>query len=172
MKIKTKTLFENIVAICIILDCESVWKWMHGSGYFRLALTLCLIGSLMALLLRDGAVVRYGSKNRAIFMGFYLSFLVIYNVVVNSTHIMDVFQLAITITLMLLFFNNEENIRGSRFLLCKPCKMMEARKPGLRARLSCCHDAGKKTVLIVRGYHDKRTSETRRDLAALQEPSL
>ena len=111
MKIKTKTLFENIVAICIILDCESVWKWMHGSGYFRLALTLCLIGSLMALLLRDGAVVRYGSKNRAIFMGFYLSFLVIYNVVVNSTHIMDVFQLAITITLMLLFFNNEENIR-------------------------------------------------------------
>lgn len=67
---------------------------------------------------------------------------------------------------------NQENIRGSRFLLCKPCKMMEARKPGLRARLSCFHDAGKKTVLIVRGYHDKRTSETRRDLAALQEPSL
>lgn len=47
MKIKTKTLFENIVAICIILDCESVWKWMHGSGYFRLALTLCFVGSLL-----------------------------------------------------------------------------------------------------------------------------
>lgn len=111
MKIKTKTLFENIVAICIILDCESVWKWMHGSGYFRLALTLCLIGSLMVLLLRDGAVVRYGSKNRAIFMGFYLSFLVIYNAAVNSAHIMDVFQLVITLALMLLFFNTEENIR-------------------------------------------------------------
>lgn len=111
MKIKTKTLFENIVAICIILDCESVWKWMHGSGYFRLALTLCFMGSLMALLLRDGAVVRYGSKNRAIFMGFYLSFLVIYNVAINSAHVMDVFQLALTLALMLLFFNNEENIR-------------------------------------------------------------
>ena len=84
MKIKTKTLFENIVAICIILDCESVWKWMHGSGYFRLALALCLMGSLMVLLLRDGAVVRYGSKNRTIFMGFYLSFLVIYNVAVTG----------------------------------------------------------------------------------------
>mgnify|MGYP001779044870 FL=1 len=111
MKIKTKTLFENIVAICIILDCESVWKWMHGSGYFRLALALCLMGSLMVLLLRDGAVVRYGSKNRTIFMGFYLSFLVIYNVAVNSVHIMDVFQLVITLALMLLFFNTEENIR-------------------------------------------------------------
>lgn len=111
MKIKTKTLFENIVAICIILDCESVWKWMHGSGYFRLALTLCFVGSLIALLLKDGAVVRYGSKNRAIFMGFYFSFLVIYNVAVNSVHIMDVFQLVITLVLMLLFFNNEENIR-------------------------------------------------------------
>ncbi len=111
MKIKTKTLFENIVAICIILDCESVWKWMHGSGYFRLALTLCFTGSLIALLLRDGAVVRYGSKNRAIFMGFYLSFLVIYNAAVNSAHIMDVFQLVITLVLMLLFFNTEENIR-------------------------------------------------------------
>ena len=111
MKIKTKTLFENIVAICIILDCESVWKWMHGSGYFRLALTLCFMGSLMALLLRDGAVVRYGSKNRAIFMGFYLSFLVIYNVAINSAHVMDMFQLALTLALMLLFFNNEENIR-------------------------------------------------------------
>ena len=32
MKIKTKTLFENIVAICIILDCESVWKWMLSLG--------------------------------------------------------------------------------------------------------------------------------------------
>lgn len=112
MKIKTKTLFENIVAICIILDCESVWKWMHGSGYFRLALALCLMGSLMVLLLRDGAVVRYGSKNRTIFMGFYLSFLVIYNVAVNSVHIMDVFQLVITLALMLLFFNTEENIRN------------------------------------------------------------
>ena len=111
MKIKTKTLFENIVAICIILDCESVWKWMHGSGYFRLALTLCFVGSLIALLLKDGAVVRYGSRNRAIFMGFYLSFLVIYNVAVNSAHIIDVFQLVITLALMLLFFNNEENIR-------------------------------------------------------------
>ena len=62
-------------------------------------------------MLRDGAVVRYGSKNRTIFMGFYLSFLVIYNVAVNSVHIMDVFQLVITLALMLLFFNTEENIR-------------------------------------------------------------
>ena len=36
---------------------------------------------------------------------------VIYNVAVNSVHIMDVFQLVITLALMLLFFNTEENIR-------------------------------------------------------------
>lgn len=74
MKIKVATLFETIVAICIILDCESVWKWMHGSGYFRLALSLCFIGSLIVLLFKDGAIVRYGSKNQAIFIGSTLSF--------------------------------------------------------------------------------------------------
>ncbi len=72
---------------------------------------LCFVGSLIALLLKDGAVVRYGSRNRAIFMGFYLSFLLIYNVVINSAHIIRCCQLVITLTLMLLFFNNEENIR-------------------------------------------------------------
>ena len=107
MKIKVATLFETIVAICIILDCESVWKWMHGSGYFRLALSLCFIGSLIVLLFKDGAIVRYGSKNQAIFIGFYLSFFLIYNIVINSAHTIDVCQLVITITLMLLFFNNE-----------------------------------------------------------------
>ena len=112
MKIKTATLFESIVAICIILDCESVWKWMHGSGYFRLALTLCFVGSLMVLLLRDGAMVRYGSKNQAIFLGFYLTFLIIYNILINSAHMIDVCQFVITIVLMLLFFNNEDNIRN------------------------------------------------------------
>lgn len=112
MKIKVATLFETIVAICIILDCESVWKWMHGSGYFRLALSLCFIGSLIVLLFKDGAIVRYGSKNQAIFIGFYLSFFLIYNIVINSAHTIDVCQLVITITLMLLFFNNEECIRS------------------------------------------------------------
>jgi len=73
MKIKVATLFETIVAICIILDCESVWKWMHGSGYFRLALSLCFIGSLIVLLFKDGAIVRYGSKNH-----FYRILLIIF----------------------------------------------------------------------------------------------
>ncbi|MCI7715912.1 MAG: hypothetical protein MSH67_01835, partial [Mitsuokella jalaludinii] len=47
---------------------------------------------------------------------------------------------------------NEEHIRGSRFLLCKPCNMMGARKPGLRARLFAVMKLGRRLFLIVRGY--------------------
>ena len=51
IKINITLLLESIIAICIVLDCESIWKWTDKGGYFKFAISLFLIISLIFLII-------------------------------------------------------------------------------------------------------------------------
>lgn len=111
MKKQTIAFLETIIAICIILDCESVWKWMRGSGYFRLILELCFTTSLICLLLIKKHIIQRKEYTVSIYIGLYLAFFLIYNMFINSARIIYTIEFVITIALMLLALHDEKIIR-------------------------------------------------------------
>lgn len=123
MKIKVTSLLETIIAFCILLDCESVWKWMNHSGYFRLILAVCFVGALLALSLRNGIKVNKHEKLLLFFLLLYFLIFGFYNLSINSSHGLDTLQLIVTILLMVLYFRDSKNIynvmeRCSKILCC------------------------------------------------------
>lgn len=111
MKKQTTAFLETIIAICIILDCESVWKWMHGSGYFRLMLSLCFITSLLCLLIIKKNGLRRKEYIAAVCIGLYLAFFLIYNMFANSARTVNTVEFVTTIALMLLALHDTKIIR-------------------------------------------------------------
>ena len=109
MKISKIGFFETIVAICIIINCESVWRWMNHSGYVRLAVFLCITGSFLILILRSGAKVQIRNLKFHVSLIVYLLVFLLYNLVVNFSHAWDTIQITIIILLFSLYCSNGEN---------------------------------------------------------------
>lgn len=112
MKIKVQPFFETIIALCIILDCESVWKWMHHSGYFRLALVACFILSFVVLYMRKKVKLFRHNGMMFGFLFLYLMIFFIYNAAFNYTHLLDTLQFITIIILMILYFKDNTNIES------------------------------------------------------------
>lgn len=109
MKISKISFFETIIAICIIINCESVWRWMNHSGYVRLAVFLCATASLLILILRNGAKIRMrNGKFHAFFVAYLLIFWA-YNFAINSSHTWDTIQITVIILLFSLYCSNGKN---------------------------------------------------------------
>ena len=116
--------FETLIALCIVLDCESIWKWMDHSAYFRIALVFCYIASLAMLVFLYGKI--YRKEHVIAFLALYLSVLLFYNAFVNYSRFMDTVQLVLCLFLMVLYFKKTQNIahileRCSRILYFLAC---------------------------------------------------
>lgn len=106
MKIKLKSFLEMLVAICIVLDCETIWKWMNHSGYVKAGIFLCLVFSLIILIFFIQKKVKVKTTIFLIIL-IYLGIFVIRNIFesfINAT------QFAIIILLFYLYFREKENI--------------------------------------------------------------
>lgn len=112
MKIKVQPFFETIIALCIILDCESVWKWMHHSGYFRLALVACFILPFVVLYMRKRVKLFRHDETMFGFIFLYLMIFFIYNAAFNPTHLLDTLQFVTIIVLMVLYFKDDTHIES------------------------------------------------------------
>ena len=52
LKINIKSILEYIIAFCIVLECESIWKWQVDYGNkFKIVLFLILVISIFAILI-------------------------------------------------------------------------------------------------------------------------
>lgn len=110
MKISKISFFETLIAICIIINCESVWRWMNHSGYVRLAVFLCATASLLILILRNGAKIHIRNLKFHAFFTVYLLIFLLYNLAVNSSHVWDVIQITAIMSLFSLYCCNGENV--------------------------------------------------------------
>lgn len=109
MKIRKTAFFETLIAICIIINCESVWRWMNHSGYVRLAVFLCVTASLLMLILRNGTKIQIrNGKFQAFFVAYLMVFL-IYNFAMNFSHTWDTVQITVVILLFSLYCSNGKN---------------------------------------------------------------
>jgi len=121
LKIKNESFLQSIVALCIILDCECIWKWMHHSGYFKLGLNLCIVFCLLLLILRNGTTIKiiYG-KSVATLIGFLIIFF-LYNFATNSDHFSDTLLMVFVVLLMAIYLSDKDTLfvifeKGSKIL--------------------------------------------------------
>lgn len=110
MKIRTTVLLETVIAICIILNCECIWKWMHHSGYFILALDTCYIVSLFYLVGHGGIVIQRVNIKTINSLCIILFGYTLFNIFINSSRIVDTLFLVVTIILMALYIEKYERL--------------------------------------------------------------
>ena len=103
MTIKLKKIFEYLLAICIILNCESVWCWKEHSGYFKIALFIISIISLMYLIIEKKKKGSY----RLYFLIIYCLLLIIINLTNNLKNIQKLIQF-ITFSILLVWYCNDK----------------------------------------------------------------
>lgn len=103
MKRKKIPFLEFVVALCILLNCECIWKWMNHSGYFKLVLDSCFIASLFILVTHGGLEIAKKNIKVLNLLIILLLGLVFYNLCVNSKHALDALQIVIIIILMFLY---------------------------------------------------------------------
>ena len=103
MKIKMIPFLASVVALSILLNCESIWKWMNYSGYFKLVLDSCFIVSLLILVTHDGLKIAKKDINTLKFLTIFLLVFVFYNLFLNNNNALDVLQIVTIIILMYLF---------------------------------------------------------------------
>ena len=82
MKVNLKSLLEMAIAICIVLDCETVWKWTSLSGYVKAVIFLCLVFSLIILIFFKKEKVKIKTTIFLIVLA-YLAIFVIRNISVS-----------------------------------------------------------------------------------------
>lgn len=105
MKIKLIPLLEYIAAFCIVMDCESIFRWMRGSGYIRLGVFLLFVIS-MGLLVRYGHVKGVKNSRKAIYV--LTAFLAIF-LFRNITNLFEACQFMLISLLTALYCRNGKN---------------------------------------------------------------
>ena len=97
-KINTKKVLQFLIAFMIILDCETIWKWIEGSGFFKLAISIIIITSLFFINLNQKKL----KLNKFLIVFLYLIGLAIINIFKGAYSIIP---LCLTILLLYLYFN-------------------------------------------------------------------
>lgn len=102
-KIKFKNILQFVVALIVVLDCETIWKWAENSGIYRVFLSVSMIIVLSFLTFINRASISKRSLPLLFFL-FILSTINIYK------GIFSIILISSTIYLMYVYFSKKDNI--------------------------------------------------------------
>lgn len=95
--VSLKSVLEYTVAVCLALECDSIWKWTNGSGYFKYGIYFLFTVSMLGLLAIQK--LKINRKNQVVVVA-VLSYLLVF-LVINYNAVRDTFQF---VSVLLLFF--------------------------------------------------------------------
>lgn len=111
MTIKLKQIFKYLLAICIILNCETVWCWKDHSGYYKITLFIISIISLLYLIIEKKEKLKKKSFIKICFLVIYCLILIVINFSNSFTNIINLIQFVSFSILFVWYCEDKENIK-------------------------------------------------------------
>lgn len=110
MKININNFLISVLAFCIILECETVWKWINHSGVFKIIVFLISSISLILLVFNEQKVKKaIYSKKMVASLFVLLIYFVIFVIINISSSVFNVLQFVIISFLMFYYLKNTKN---------------------------------------------------------------
>lgn len=106
LKIDIKSILEYVIALCIILECESIWKWQINNGNkFKIIIFFIFIFCIFTILVLKSRSKQLLKINKS-FIRIYLIPLIIYLILLifmNRSNFINVLMFSMVCTLMLIY---------------------------------------------------------------------